>query len=98
MAASKSPKGRDNIYLDSYGGWYAVRDEAFYGEGELKDGPGGKKFAPSGAEVEWVEEPSYFFRLSDWQDTLLEFYREHPGFHRAGEPPERGAQLRQIRA
>jgi len=80
MAATKSPKGRDNIYLDSYGGWYAVRDEAFYGESELTDGPGGKKFAPSGAEVEWVEEPSYFFRLSDWQDRLLQFYRDNPDF------------------
>ncbi len=54
------------IYLGSYAGWYAVRDEAFYGENELTDTPGGKKIAPSGAEVEWVEEPSYFFMLSQW--------------------------------
>jgi methionyl-tRNA synthetase len=80
MAATKSPKGNPNIYLGKYAGWYAVRDEAFYGEGELRDGPGGKKIAPSGAEVDWVEEPSYFFRLSDWQETLLEFYRAHPDF------------------
>jgi methionyl-tRNA synthetase len=80
IAARKSPKGRDNIYLDNYGGWYAVRDEAFYAESELKDGPGGKKLAPSGAEVEWVEEPSYFFRLSDWQETLLDYYDKHPDF------------------
>ncbi len=69
-----------DIYLDSYGGWYAVRDEAFYGEGELTTGPDGKKRAPSGAEVEWVEEPSYFFRLSAWQDRLLAFYEANPNF------------------
>ena len=53
-----------DIYLGAYAGWYAVRDEAFYTESELTEGPGGAKIAPSGAEVEWVEEPSYFFRLS----------------------------------
>ena len=68
----------DNIYLGKYAGWYAVRDEAFYTESELTDGPGGKKIAPSGAEVEWVEEPSYFFRLSAWQDKLLEHYARNP--------------------
>jgi methionyl-tRNA synthetase len=68
------------IYLGKYAGWYAVRDEAFYGEDELTVGPDGKKRAPSGAEVEWVEEPSYFFRLSAWQDRLLRFYDENPGF------------------
>jgi methionyl-tRNA synthetase len=68
----------DQIYLGKYAGWYAVRDEAFYDESELKDGPGGKKIAPSGAECEWVEEPSYFFRLSAWQKPLLEFYENHP--------------------
>lgn len=80
VAANKSPKGRENIYLATYPGWYAVRDEAFYGENELTTGPDGKKRAPSGAEVEWVEEPSYFFRLSDWQDRLLEFYEANPDF------------------
>ena len=80
IAGKKSPKGRDNIYLGKYSGWYAVRDEAFYGEGELTTGPDGKKRAPSGAEVEWVEEPSYFFRLSDWQEELLKFYDAHPDF------------------
>ncbi len=79
MARGRTPKGRENIYLGTYAGWYAVRDEAFYDEAELGRGPDGKKRAPSGAEVEWVEEPSYFFRLSDWQDRLLEFYEQHPG-------------------
>ncbi|HEX9702146.1 MAG TPA: methionine--tRNA ligase, partial [Rhodospirillales bacterium] len=71
---------KGEIYLGSYAGWYAVRDEAFYAESELKPGPGGKKLAPSGAEVDWVEEPSYFFRLSAWQDRLLKFYDDRPDF------------------
>ena len=69
-----------HIYLGTYNGWYAVRDEAFYGEDELKDGPNGKKIAPSGAECEWVEEPSYFFDLSKWQEPLLKFYDDNPDF------------------
>lgn len=63
------------IYLGKYSGWYAVRDEAFYNESELVNGK-----APTGADVEWVEEPSYFFKLSAWQDKLLEFYEENPSF------------------
>ena len=70
----------DDIYLGAYAGWYSVRDEAFWGEDELKDGPGGKKIAPSGAEAEWVEESTYFFRLSAWGDRLLEFYESNPDF------------------
>src|SRR4029078_7673666 len=73
-------KERGDIYLGSYSGWYAVRDEAFYGESELTTRADGRKIAPSGAEAEWVEEPSYFFRLSAWQERLLAFYREHPDF------------------
>jgi methionyl-tRNA synthetase len=69
-----------DIYLDNYAGWYSVRDEAFYGEDELVKGPDGKKLAPTGAEVDWVEEPSYFFRLSAWGDRLLEFYEANPDF------------------
>ncbi len=69
-----------HIYLGSYSGWYAVRDEAFYAESELEDGPDGQKIAPSGAEVEWVEEPSYFFDLSKWQQPLLDFYAANPDF------------------
>ncbi|HYG90984.1 MAG TPA: methionine--tRNA ligase [Azospirillum sp.] len=68
------------IYPGSYAGWYSVRDEAFYGEDELTTTPTGKKIAPTGAECEWVEEPSYFFRLSAWQDRLLEFYEKNPDF------------------
>ncbi|RDD62031.1 methionine--tRNA ligase [Ferruginivarius sediminum] len=73
-------KDAGDIYLGSYAGWYAVRDEAFYGEDELTDGEDGRKYAPSGAEVDWVEEPSYFFRLSAWQDRLLRFYQDNPDF------------------
>ena len=69
---------RGEIYLGRFAGWYAVRDEAFYAESELIDGPGGKKVAPTGADVEWLEEENYFFRLSAWQDRLLEFYEAHP--------------------
>jgi methionyl-tRNA synthetase len=71
---------KDEIYLGSYKGWYAVRDEAFYDEDELKKDEKGKMIAPSGAECEWVEEPSYFFRLSAWQDRLLKFYQDNPDF------------------
>ena len=71
---------RDEIYLGKYAGWYAVRDEAYYAESELTTGPSGKKIAPSGAECEWVEEESYFFRLSNWGDKLLKFYDENPDF------------------
>ncbi|WP_416896910.1 MAG: methionine--tRNA ligase [Minwuia sp.] len=69
-----------DIYLGSYSGWYAVRDEAFYGEDELTKTEDGRRIAPSGAEVEWVEEPSYFFRLSAWGERLLAFYEANPDF------------------
>jgi methionyl-tRNA synthetase len=69
-----------DIYLGKYAGWYSVRDEAYFDESELTDAPGGKKLAPSGAEVEWVEEPSYFFKLSAYTDKLLAYYDAHPDF------------------
>ena len=69
-----------------------MRDEAFFAEDETEVGPDGKRRAgATGAEVEWVEEPSYFFRLSAWGDRLLEFYEQQPALHRAGEPAQRGA-------
>ena len=68
-----------DIYLGHYEGWYSVRDEAFYDEDELVTLPGGTKIAAkSKAPVEWVKEPSYFFRLSAWGDRLLRFYEENP--------------------
>ena len=69
-----------DIYLGTYAGWYAVRDEAFYTESELTEAPGGVKLGPTGAEVEWVEEPSYFFRLSKFAEPLLEHYEKYPQF------------------
>lgn len=69
-----------DIYEDSYSGWYSVRDEAFYDEEELTNGEGGQKFAPTGTPVEWVEEKSYFFRLSAYQDKLLAHYEANPDF------------------
>lgn len=68
------------IYLGAYEGWYAVRDEAFYGEDELRTDASGQRIAPSGAPVEWVREPSWFFRLSEWQDRLLALYEARPEF------------------
>jgi len=56
-----------------YAGWYATRDEAYYQESELVEGK-----APTGSPVEWVEEPSYFFKLSAFQEPLSKFYKEHP--------------------
>jgi methionyl-tRNA synthetase len=69
-----------DIYLDKYAGWYSVRDEAYYDEKELTDGPDGNKLSPQGTPVEWVEEESYFFRLSAFQDRLLAHYEAHPEF------------------
>ncbi|NCC22255.1 MAG: methionine--tRNA ligase [Alphaproteobacteria bacterium] len=80
QALWKKLEDAGDIYLGKYSGWYAVRDEAYYGEDELTDGPDGKKIAPSGAECEWVEEESYFFRLSAWGDRLLELYEKNPDF------------------
>ncbi len=68
-----------HIYLGKYAGWYSVREEAFYAESDVVTGPDGDKVtASSGSPVEWVEEPSYFFRLSAWQEALLEFYEKNP--------------------
>ena len=69
-----------DIYLSKYSGWYSVRDEAYFEESELKPGPDGTKLAPSGAPAAWVEEESYFFRLSAYADRLLAHYEAHPDF------------------
>jgi len=71
---------RGDIYLAKYFGFYSVRDESFFDEDELTTGEGGKRFAPSGAPVEWVEEESWFFRLSAYQERLLQHYDAHPDF------------------
>ncbi len=69
-----------DIYLSTYAGWYSVRDEAYYDESELKGGPDGTKVSPQGTPVEWVEEKSYFFKLSAYQERLLAHYAAHPEF------------------
>lgn len=71
----KKLEANGHIYLDKYSGWYSVRDEAFYGAAELIDGK-----APTGAPVEWLEEPSYFFNLSQWSEKLLAYYEQNPDF------------------
>ena len=72
--------GCDDIYKDSYKGWYSVRDEAFYGEDELSDDGEGNKLSPQGTPVEWLEEDSYFFRLSAYEDKLLAHFEANPQF------------------
>src|SRR6266571_1828111 len=69
-----------DIYLDKYSGWYSVRDEAYYNENETKLTEKGERIGPQGTPVEWVEEESYFFRLSAYQDKLLDLYTRHPDF------------------
>ncbi len=69
-----------DIYLDKYSGWYSVSDEAFYDEDEIEDKNGNKISKSSGSSVEWVEEESYFFKLSAWSKKLLEFYKKNPNF------------------
>ena len=67
---------KDAIYLGSYEGWYSVRDECYYNESELVEGK-----APTGSDVIWQEkEPTYFFRLSAFEDRLLEYYKNNPDF------------------
>src|SRR5262245_34173373 len=69
-----------DIYLDKYSGWYSVRDEAYYDEHETKLNEKGERLGPQGTPVEWVEEESYFFKLSAYQDKLLDLYARHPDF------------------
>ncbi len=69
-----------DVYLSKYAGWYSVRDEAYFDESELAAGPDGTKLAPTGAPVEWVEEESWFFRLSAYADKLLAHYAAQPDF------------------
>ena len=69
-----------DIYLDKYSGWYSISDEAFYDEDEIEDNNGKKMSKSSGSSVEWVEEESYFFKLSAWSNKLLDFYKKNPNF------------------
>ncbi|WP_406858057.1 methionine--tRNA ligase [Alsobacter sp. KACC 23698] len=76
----KRMEAKGDIYLAAYAGWYSVRDEAYYAESETNVGPDQVRRGPSGAPVEWVEEESYFFRLSAYQDRLLALYEQQPNF------------------
>ena len=69
-----------DIYLDKYSGWYSVRDEAYYDESETRLDDKGQRIGPQGTPVEWVEEESYFFRLSAYADKLLKLYSDVPDF------------------
>ena len=70
----------DDIYLSKYSGWYSVSDEAFYGDDEIIEKDGIKIAESSGSSIEWIEEESYFFRLSKWQDKLLDYYEKNTDF------------------
>src|SRR5690606_27906416 len=69
-----------DIYKDSYTGWYSVRDEAYYAESETELRDDGIRYGPQGTPVDWVEEESYFFRLSLYQERLLAHYAANPDF------------------
>ena len=69
-----------DIYLDKYSGWYSVSDEAFYDNDEIENVNGNKISKLSGSKVEWVEEESYFFKLSVWGDKLLNYYKSNKNF------------------
>jgi methionyl-tRNA synthetase len=71
---------RGDLYLDRYEGWYSVRDEAYYEEDELVLAEDGTKLSPQGTPVEWTVEESWFFRLSKYQQPLLDHYAANPGF------------------
>jgi methionyl-tRNA synthetase len=82
QAIWKAMEERGDLYLDRYEGWYSVRDEAYYEEDELTVGEGGEKLSPHGTPVEWTVEESWFFRLSKYQQPLLEHYASHQDFIR----------------
>ena len=79
QAIWRAMEASGDLYLDRYEGWYSVRDEAYYDESELVEGEGGEKLSPQGTPVEWTEEETWFFRLSKYQEPLLELLKS-PGF------------------
>ena len=82
QAIWKAMQDRGDLYLGRYEGWYSVRDEAFYDESELSGGEGEQKLSPQGTPVEWTVEESWFFRLSSYQQKLLDHYAANPDFIR----------------
>ena len=73
-------KKNDDIYLSKYSGWYSVSDEAFYTDEEIEEIDGKKISISSKSQVEWMDEESYFFRLSKWEKPLLDYYNNNPEF------------------
>src|SRR5690349_8861203 len=82
QAIWKAMEERGVLYLDRYEGWYSVRDEAYYEEEELVSADDGAKLSPQGTPVEWTVEESWFFRLSKYQQPLLDLYASNPDFIR----------------
>src|SRR6478736_686675 len=80
QAIWKRMQDNGDIYIDAYAGWYSVRDEAYYAEDETVVGEDNVRCGPQGTPVEWVEEKSYFFKLSAYQDRLLHLYESQPDF------------------
>jgi methionyl-tRNA synthetase len=80
QAIWKAMAANGDIYKGGYAGWYSVRDEAYYGEEETEVRADDVRYGPQGTPVEWVEEESYFFRLSAYQDRLLKLYESQPDF------------------
>ena len=76
----KELEKNNEIYLSKYSGWYSVSDEAFYAEDEIEEYEGKKQAISSKSPVEWVDEESFFFRLSKWEKPLLEYYEKNPDF------------------
>ncbi|NNC73648.1 MAG: methionine--tRNA ligase [Sphingomonadaceae bacterium] len=76
----RAMEAKGDLYLDSYKGWYSIRDEAYYDESELVEGEGDEKLSPQGTPVEWTEEETWFFRLSAYGDKLLALFRDNPDF------------------
>ena len=76
----KELEKNDDIYLSKYSGWYSVSDEAFYTDDEIEEVDGNKQVISSKSPVEWMDEESYFFRLSKWEKSLLEYYQKNPDF------------------
>lgn len=82
QAIWQAMEANGDLYLDRYEGWYSVRDEAYYDESELVAGEGSEKLSPQGTPVEWTVEESWFFRLSRYEQPLLDLYRDNPEFVR----------------
>ncbi|ONF97584.1 methionine--tRNA ligase [Sphingomonas jeddahensis] len=82
QAIWRAMEAAGDLYLDRYEGWYSVRDEAFYDEKELVEGEGGARLSPQGTPVTWTAEETWFFRLSKYQQPLLDLYASNPDFIR----------------